>query len=60
MSDKEHKASRILELNPRDQVPTFKDQNIVINESFATCRYLTETYRDQPPHYSHLNQQMPL
>ncbi len=47
MSDKEHKEERILKLNPRGQVPTFKDGNVVINESLAICDYLAETYKGQ-------------
>ena len=47
MSDKEHKTPPILELNPRGQVPTFVDGDIVINESLAICQYLAYTYRDQ-------------
>ena len=47
MSDKEHKEPRVLDINPRGQVPTFKDGNVIINESIAICQYLANTYKDQ-------------
>ena len=47
MSDKEHKASDVLAINPRGQVPTFKDGAVIINESIGICQYLAETYADQ-------------
>ncbi|XP_067666032.1 glutathione S-transferase A-like [Haliotis asinina] len=39
-SDKEHKSEEITNINPRGQVPTFKDGDIVVNESGAICFYL--------------------
>ncbi|XP_045165511.2 glutathione S-transferase A-like [Mercenaria mercenaria] len=45
-SNKEHKGEEILKLNPRGQVPTFKDGNVVVNESGAVCMYLEEKYSD--------------
>ncbi|XP_065941583.1 glutathione S-transferase A-like isoform X4 [Magallana gigas] len=39
-SNKEQKGEDILKLNPRGQVPTFKDGDIVVNESNAICEYL--------------------
>ena len=47
MSDKEHKAQDILAINPRGQLPTFKDGDIIINESIAICHYLADTYKAQ-------------
>ena len=47
MSDNEHKEPKITELNPRGQAPTFKDGNVIINESLAICQYLAETYNNQ-------------
>ncbi|XP_061177605.1 glutathione S-transferase A-like [Saccostrea echinata] len=44
-SKKEHKGEDILKLNPRGQVPTFKDGDIVVNESNAICDYLESTYK---------------
>ncbi|XP_076437717.1 glutathione S-transferase A-like [Babylonia areolata] len=43
----EHKCADILKLNPRGQVPTFKDGDNVINESGAICDYLEYKYKDQ-------------
>ncbi|XP_013390630.1 glutathione S-transferase A-like [Lingula anatina] len=48
-SDKGHKSDEILKLNPRGQVPTFKCGDIIINESFAACLYLEDTYKSQGP-----------
>lgn len=47
MSAKEHKSTDILAINPRGQLPTFKDGDIVINESIAICHYLAERYKGQ-------------
>ena len=47
MSAKEHKSPKILAINPRGQLPTFKDGDIIINESIAICHYLAETYKGQ-------------
>ncbi|XP_041361094.1 glutathione S-transferase A-like [Gigantopelta aegis] len=44
---KEHKTDEILALNPRGQLPTFKDGDIVVNESNAIMEYLEATYSDQ-------------
>ena len=43
----EHKSEEILKLNPRGQFPTFKIGKHVINESFAACLYLLDTYKSQ-------------
>jgi glutathione S-transferase len=40
----EHKSDEVLALNPRGQVPTLKDGEVVVNESLAACIYLEETY----------------
>ncbi|XP_013382675.1 glutathione S-transferase A isoform X2 [Lingula anatina] len=48
-SDKGHKSDEILKLNPRGQVPTFKCGDLIINESFAACLYLEDTYKSQGP-----------
>ncbi|XP_050389630.2 glutathione S-transferase A [Patella vulgata] len=46
-SEKEHKAEDVMKLNPRGQVPTFKDGDIVVNESAAICDYLERRYCNQ-------------
>ncbi|XP_048781100.2 glutathione S-transferase A-like [Ostrea edulis] len=46
-SQKEHKSEEVLKLNPRGQMPTFKDGDIVVNESNAVCDYLESTYKDK-------------
>ncbi|XP_048247836.1 glutathione S-transferase A-like [Haliotis rufescens] len=45
--DKEHKSEEILKLNPRGQVPTFKDGDVVVNESNAICFYLERKFPGQ-------------
>ncbi|XP_046546334.1 glutathione S-transferase A-like [Haliotis rubra] len=45
-SDKEHKSEEVLKLNPRGQVPTFKDGDVVVNESGAICFYLENKFSD--------------
>lgn len=45
-SEKGHKSDEILALNPRGQVPTFKDGAVVINESLAALLYLETNYPD--------------
>jgi glutathione S-transferase len=39
-----HKSPEIQALNPRGQVPTFKDGDIVVNESLAILLYLEDAY----------------
>ena len=39
-----HKTPEVLKLNPRGQVPVFKDGDVVINESLAAIQYLEEAY----------------
>ncbi|XP_046546349.1 glutathione S-transferase A-like [Haliotis rubra] len=46
-SDKEHKSEEITKLNPRGQVPTFKDGDVVVNESNAICFYLENKFPDK-------------
>lgn len=46
-SEKEHKGEEVLKLNPRGQMPTFRDGNTVVNESGAICDYLEYKFRDQ-------------
>ncbi|WAR25321.1 GSTA-like protein [Mya arenaria] len=43
-SKKEHKTDEIITLNPRGQVPTFRDGDVVVNESNAILMYLEENY----------------
>ncbi|KAM3596585.1 uncharacterized protein V6R79_017294 [Siganus canaliculatus] len=47
MEKKEHKAKEVLDLNPRGQVPTFNDGNIIVNDSYASCLYLANRYKSQ-------------
>lgn len=46
-SDKGHKGPEVIALNPRGQVPTFKDGDVVVNESNAICFYLESTYKKE-------------
>ncbi|KAK3088873.1 hypothetical protein FSP39_024846 [Pinctada imbricata] len=47
----EHKGEKVLKLNPRGQVPVFKDGDVVINESLAICDYLERKVPDKCPLY---------
>lgn len=47
-SKQQHKSPEILELNPRGQLPTFVDGDMVLKESLATLVYLEETYPSVP------------
>lgn len=40
----EHKSEEILALNPRGQVPTLVDKDIVVCESLAAILYLEDAY----------------
>ncbi|XP_065186247.1 glutathione S-transferase A-like isoform X3 [Sycon ciliatum] len=42
----EHKGPEVLALNPRGQVPTFKDGDLVLGESYAVLHYLQHRYPD--------------
>ncbi|KAL4230098.1 hypothetical protein ACF0H5_010483 [Mactra antiquata] len=46
-SEKGHKQEAIMKINPRGQVPTFKDGDTVVNESGAICLYLEEKFKTQ-------------
>lgn len=39
-----HKTPEVLKLNPRGQVPVFKDGDVLVNESLAAIQYLEEAY----------------
>ncbi|KAK6167898.1 hypothetical protein SNE40_021826 [Patella caerulea] len=45
--NEENKADYVTKLNPRGQVPAFKDGDIVVNESWAICDYLERRYGNQ-------------
>lgn len=45
-SEKGHKGPEVMALNPRGQVPTFKDGDNVINESTSICLWLESMYPD--------------
>jgi hypothetical protein len=42
------KGPEIMALNPRGQVPCFKDGDVVVNESLAAMQYLEDVYGDVP------------
>ncbi|XP_069107194.1 glutathione S-transferase A-like [Argopecten irradians] len=46
-SEKQHKGDDVVALNPRGQVPTFKDGDTIVNESMAICLYLDKAYPNQ-------------
>ncbi|XP_037549068.1 glutathione S-transferase A [Nematolebias whitei] len=41
----EHKSKEVMEVNPRGQLPAFKDGNTIINESYGICMYLEDKYK---------------
>lgn len=43
-SAKGHKTPEVLAMNPRGQVPVFKDSDTIVNESLAALQYLEQTY----------------
>lgn len=43
----EQRSEEILRLNPRGQVPTFRDGDIIVNESGAICDYVEYKYSNQ-------------
>ena len=42
----EHKSPEVMAINPRGQLPAFKDGDAIVNESFAAIIYLEERYAD--------------
>lgn len=44
----EHKSPEVLAINPRGQVSTFKDGDVIVNESMGIIQYLEATYPDPP------------
>ncbi|XP_057684480.1 glutathione S-transferase A-like [Corythoichthys intestinalis] len=43
----EHKSAEVMALNPRGQLPTFKFEEKIINESCAACMFLECKFKDQ-------------
>nr|ACF25903.1 GST2 [Azumapecten farreri] len=46
-SEKGHKGEDVMKKNPRGQVPTFSDGDIIVNESMAICLYLDAAYPNE-------------
>jgi len=46
-SKAEHRAADVLKLNPRGQVPAFKDGEVVVNDVWAMGLYIEEKYGDK-------------
>ena len=46
-SKKEHKGEEVLKINPRGQLPAFRDGDVVVNESYSIVSYLELTYPEQ-------------
>lgn len=48
----ELKSDEVLAINPRGQAPTFKDGDVIVNESMALMQYVEEAYPEPPllPH----------
>ncbi|XP_047460498.1 glutathione S-transferase A-like [Mugil cephalus] len=43
----EHKSKEVMAINPRGQLPAFKDKDLILNESYAACLYLEAQYKSQ-------------
>ncbi|XP_038663098.1 glutathione S-transferase A-like [Scyliorhinus canicula] len=43
----EHKLPEVLAINPRGQLPSFKHEGNVVNESLAACMYLESQFKSQ-------------
>nr|XP_061838399.1 glutathione S-transferase A-like [Nerophis lumbriciformis] len=43
----EHKSQKVLDINPRGQLPTFKHGDKILNESYAACLYLEDQFKAQ-------------
>uniref|UniRef100_W5M7C2 Glutathione S-transferase rho n=2 Tax=Lepisosteus oculatus TaxID=7918 RepID=W5M7C2_LEPOC len=43
----EHKSKDVMDINPRGQLPSFKHDNIIINESYGACLYLENQFKSQ-------------
>ncbi|KAK7898396.1 hypothetical protein WMY93_019249 [Mugilogobius chulae] len=43
----DHKGPEVMKINPRGQFPAFQHGKIIINESFAICEYLEDTFKGQ-------------
>ncbi|XP_054620656.1 glutathione S-transferase A-like [Dunckerocampus dactyliophorus] len=41
----EHKSQKVLEINPRRQLPVFKHGNRILNESYAACFHLENHFK---------------
>ena len=44
----EHKCDEVKALNPRVQLPTFKDGDAIVNESCGILMYLESQYPEKP------------
>ncbi|XP_070840052.1 glutathione S-transferase A-like isoform X4 [Chaetodon trifascialis] len=44
---KEHKSKEVMDINPRGQLPAFKHEDKVLNESLAICFYLESQFKSQ-------------
>jgi glutathione S-transferase len=47
-TNREHKSTEYLALNPRGKVPTLRDGDFVVYESLAVMAYLDKKYPDRP------------
>ncbi|XP_038142756.1 glutathione S-transferase A-like [Cyprinodon tularosa] len=43
----EHKSQEVMDINPRGQLPAFKDGDNIIHESIGACLYLENQYKSQ-------------
>ena len=42
------KSPEVMAINPRGQMPSFKDGDVAVNESLAAMQYIDDTYKDVP------------
>lgn len=43
----EHKSDHVYQINPRGQLPTFKHNDVILNESLGICHYLEDTFSEK-------------
>ncbi|XP_042362561.1 glutathione S-transferase A-like [Plectropomus leopardus] len=41
----EHKSKKVMDMNPRGQLPSFKYKDYTLNESYAACMYLESQFK---------------
>ena len=58
VSSEGHKGQEVVAINPRGQVPAFKDGSVIVNESIAALFYLEQKYPNPSLMPTHLYPQV--